>query len=136
MSAASGSTGAVLVALALAAVTFAPGAGRLAWRAGWRPTLRTVLAWVGLNASWWWPFLTAAPSDADTAALDDAQTRLAGFADAAEPSVKPALDRLVLTGGLVRIQAATKMLREEVVELGEGLVRRVLRAGARLERFR
>ena len=68
MSAASGSTGAVLVALALAAVTFAPGAGRLAWRAGWRPTLRTVLAWVGLNASWWWPFLTAAPSDAADAA--------------------------------------------------------------------
>ena len=57
-----------------------------------------------------------APSDADAEALGAAQTRVAGFADAAEPSVKPALDRLVLTGGLVRIQTATGMLREEVLE--------------------
>lgn len=68
MSAASGSTGAVLVALALAAVTFAPGAGRLTWRAGRRSAVLTALAWVGLNASWWWPFLTAAPSDTADAA--------------------------------------------------------------------
>lgn len=57
-----------------------------------------------------------APDQAAADALAAAQDRVAAVAESAEPGVEPALDRLVLTAGLVRIQVATKMLREEVVE--------------------
>ena len=58
----------------------------------------------------------SAPDAASSAAIESAQVRIAAVAETAEPAVKPALDRLVLTAGLVRIQVATKLLRDEVLE--------------------
>ena len=57
----------------------------------------------------------AAPDEASAAALESAQVRVNGVAESADAAVKPALERLVLTTGLVRIQVATKMLRDEVL---------------------
>ena len=56
-----------------------------------------------------------APAEASATALESAQVRIGGVAESADPAVRPALERLVLTTGLVRIQVATKMLREEVL---------------------
>lgn len=57
----------------------------------------------------------AAPDDAARTALQEAQDRLAAVAESADPAVKPALDRLVVRTGLVRIQADTRMLRDTVL---------------------
>lgn len=54
LGAASGSTGAVLVALVLLVVTQAPGRGRVRVRQAWP----YALAWMALDAPWWFPFLT------------------------------------------------------------------------------
>ncbi|CAM2833019.1 hypothetical protein DEAB109302_02425 [Dermacoccus abyssi] len=60
MSALSGSTGAVLVAIALVVILLAPGAGRP--RAG--SIAVGAAAWLLLNAAWWFPFLTSSSSSA------------------------------------------------------------------------
>lgn len=56
------------------------------------------------------------PDDASASALESAQVRVDAVAESADPAIKPALERLVLTTGLVRIQVATKMLRDEVLK--------------------
>lgn len=48
--------------------------------------------------------------------LRDAQARVSGVADGAGPAVEPALDRLVLRTGAVRIAADTGMLKDETLE--------------------
>ena len=58
----------------------------------------------------------AAPDEASSTALESSQDRIGAVAESADPAVKPALERLVLTAGLVRIQVATAMLRDEVLE--------------------
>lgn len=57
-----------------------------------------------------------APSDAVRTALSEEQDRLSGFADAADPSVKPQLEQLVLRTGLVRVQADTRLVTADQVE--------------------
>lgn len=60
MSALSGSTGGVLVAGALVVLLAWPGPHRPSWRR-W---IVGVVAWVALNAAWWFPFLSLAPTNA------------------------------------------------------------------------
>lgn len=56
------------------------------------------------------------PGRSAAEALENAQDRVAAVAETADPVVKPALDRLVLTTGLVRLQVDTRMLRDQVLE--------------------
>jgi hypothetical protein len=58
----------------------------------------------------------ASPDQTARDTLLGAQDRVAAIAETADPSVKPALDRVVLTSGLVRIQADTRMLKPEVLD--------------------
>lgn len=74
MSALSGSTGAVLVAIALLVLLLAPGPGR----PGVRSLAAGGAAWLLLNAAWWFPFLTGSSSSAADA------TGVRAFAAAAD----------------------------------------------------
>jgi hypothetical protein len=58
----------------------------------------------------------AAPDEAARDTLRSAQDRVAAIAETADPTVKPALDRVVLTSGLVRIRADTRLLEPEVLD--------------------
>lgn len=60
MSALSGSTGAVLVAIALLILLASPGPGR----PNWRVLMGGAAAWVLLNAPWWFAFLTGSSANA------------------------------------------------------------------------
>ena len=58
----------------------------------------------------------AAPGPGPATALESAQVRVGAVAESADAAVRPALERLVLTTGLVRIEVATRMLRAPVLQ--------------------
>lgn len=57
----------------------------------------------------------ATPDPAVRDSLSDAQDRLSAFAETAGPGVKPALDRLVVATGLVRLRLDTKQADPDAV---------------------
>ena len=57
-----------------------------------------------------------APGQADEDRVLSAQERVAAVAETAPASVKPALDRLVLRAGLIRLQSDTGMLSDDTLD--------------------